>query len=34
MDKKDILRYAHVSDIDKRLDLKDLATELEKLNKD
>jgi peroxiredoxin len=34
IDKKGILRYAHVSDINKRPDLKDLATELEKLNKD
>jgi len=33
IDKKGILRYAHVSDINKRPDLKDLATELEKLNK-
>ena len=34
IDKKGILRYAHVSDINKRPDLKDLATALEKLNKD
>jgi peroxiredoxin len=34
IDKKGIIRYAHVSDINKRPDLKDLATELEKLNKD
>ena len=34
IDKKGILRYAHVSDINKRPDLKDLATELEKINKD
>jgi len=34
IDKKGILRYAHVSDINKRPDLKDLATELEKLNRD
>ena len=34
IDKKGVLRYAHVSDINKRPDLKDLATELEKLNKD
>jgi peroxiredoxin len=34
IDKKVILRYAHVSDINKRPDLKDLATALEKLNKD
>jgi len=34
IDKKGILRYAHVSDINKRPDLKELATELEKLNKD
>lgn len=33
IDKGGILRYAHVSDINKRPDLKDLATELEKLNK-
>lgn len=33
IDKKGILRYAHVSDINKRPDLKDLATELEKLKK-
>ena len=33
IDKKGIIRYAHVSDINKRPDLKDLATELEKLNK-
>lgn len=33
IDKKGVLRYAHVSDINKRPDLKDLATELEKLNK-
>ncbi|MGD8980858.1 MAG: peroxiredoxin [Desulfobacterales bacterium] len=34
IDKKGILRYAHVSDINKRPDLKDLATALDKLNKD
>ena len=34
IDKKGIIRYAHVSDINKRPDLKDLAAELEKLNKD
>jgi len=34
IDKKGILRYAHVSDINNRPDLKDLATALEKLNKD
>jgi peroxiredoxin (alkyl hydroperoxide reductase subunit C) len=34
IDNKVILRYAHVSDINKRPDLKDLATALEKLNKD
>jgi len=34
IDKKGILRYEHVSDINKRPDLKDLATELEKLNRD
>lgn len=34
IDKNGILRYAHVSDINKRPDLKDLVTELEKLNKD
>ena len=34
IDKKGILRYAHVSDINKRPDLKDLAAELEKLSKD
>jgi peroxiredoxin len=34
IDKKGILRYAHVSDINKRPDLKDLAEALEKLNKD
>jgi peroxiredoxin (alkyl hydroperoxide reductase subunit C) len=34
IDKKGILRYAHVSDINKRPNLKDLATALEKLNKD
>jgi peroxiredoxin len=34
IDMKGILRYAHVSDINKRPDLKDLATALEKLNKD
>jgi len=34
IDKKGFLRYAHVSDINKRPDLGDLATELEKLNKD
>jgi peroxiredoxin len=34
IDKKGILRYAHISDINKRPDLKDLATELKKLNKD
>ena len=33
IDKKGVLRYAYVSDINKRPDLKDLATELEKLNK-
>lgn len=33
IDKGGIVRYAHVSDINKRPDLKDLATELEKLNK-
>ena len=33
IDRKGILRYAHVSDINKRPDLKDLATELEKLKK-
>jgi peroxiredoxin (alkyl hydroperoxide reductase subunit C) len=33
IDKKGILRYAHVSDINKRPDLKDLAIELEKLKK-
>lgn len=34
IDKKGILRYVNVSDINKRPDLKDLATELEKLDKD
>ena len=34
IDKKGILRYVHVSDINKRPDLKDLDTELEKLSKD
>ncbi len=34
IDKTGILRYVHVSDINKRPDLKDLVTELEKLNKD
>ena len=34
IDKKGVLRYAHVSDINNRPDLKELATELEKLNKD
>ena len=34
IDKKGILRYAHVSDINKRPNLKDLATALDKLNKD
>jgi len=33
IDKSGILRYAYVSDINKRPDLKDLATELEKLTK-
>jgi peroxiredoxin (alkyl hydroperoxide reductase subunit C) len=33
IDKNGIIRYEHVSDINKRPDLKDLATELEKLNK-
>lgn len=33
IDKRGILRYAYVSDINKRPDLKDLATELEKLTK-
>ena len=33
INKKGILSYAHVSDINKRPDLKDLDTELEKLNK-
>jgi peroxiredoxin (alkyl hydroperoxide reductase subunit C) len=33
IDKKGFIRYAHVSDINTRPDLKDLATELEKLNK-
>lgn len=32
IDKSGILRYAHVSDINKRPDLKDLVTALEKLN--
>jgi len=31
IDKKGILQYAHVGDINKRPDLKDLANELEKL---
>lgn len=34
IDKNGVLRYAHVSDINKRPDLKDLAAELEKVNKD
>jgi peroxiredoxin len=32
IDKKGILRYAHVEDINKRPDLKILVTELEKLS--